>query len=189
MQPPGLPEHRSHRAVNDWSTVGVGPTEGGRLGELYITHSRRAVRLAYLLTGDRELAEDLAQEAFARLAGRFVELRAPEAFESYLRRMVVNLARMHFRRRRVERRHLALHSARSGEENPQSNIDDDLAMREALLALPERQRAALVLRFYEDLSETQIAEVLRCRPGTVKSLVHRGLNGLRSRILLESRGN
>ncbi len=93
--------------VDDGSSVAEGPRiEGGRLGELYLRHGRNAVRLAYLLTGDRHLAEDLVQDAFARLAGRFVDLRAPDAFEAYLRRMVVNLARMHFRRRRLERLHL-----------------------------------------------------------------------------------
>ncbi len=156
--------------------------EGGRLGELYLRHGRNAVRLAYLLTGDRHLSEDLVQDAFARLAGRFVDLRAPDAFEAYLRRMVVNLARMHFRRRRLERLHLQREASLQREEATLPDVADYEAMRQALLALPERQRAAIVLRFYEDLSERQIADVLGCRPGTVKSLVHRGMNGLRTRI-------
>src|SRR5215831_18530804 len=81
-------------------------TETGRLGELYREHAEPALRLAYLLTGERALAEDLVQEAFVRVAGRFVHLRDPEAFGAYLRRAVVNLANSHFRRRRVERAYL-----------------------------------------------------------------------------------
>src|SRR5438270_10702370 len=77
--------------------------EGGKLGELYLQHADDAVRLAYLLTGDRALAEDLVQDAFVRLAGRLVHLRDPGAFHAYLRRTVVNLSNSHFRRRKVER--------------------------------------------------------------------------------------
>src|SRR5436189_6148143 len=78
-------------------------TETGRLGELYLRHADDAVRLAYLLTGNRDVAEDLVQDAFVRLAGRLVHLRDPGAFDTYLRKTVVNLANSYFRRRRVER--------------------------------------------------------------------------------------
>src|ERR671923_931917 len=81
--------------------------DGGRLGELYLRHADDAVRLAYLLTGDRALAEDLVQDAFVRLAGRLVHLRDPGAFEAYLRRTVVNLSNSYFRRKRLERSYLA----------------------------------------------------------------------------------
>src|SRR5439155_3860563 len=76
-------------------------TDQGRLGRLYRQHAAGAVRLAFLLTGDRGLAEDLVHDAFVRLAGRFRDLRNPDAFEWYLRRTVVNLARSHFRHARV----------------------------------------------------------------------------------------
>src|SRR5439155_1804654 len=76
--------------------------EGGRLAELFLQHGDGAVRLAYLLTGDRALAEDLAQDAFVRLAGRLVHLRDPGAFDAYLRGTVVNLTHSYFRRKRVE---------------------------------------------------------------------------------------
>src|SRR5438874_4654487 len=84
----------------------VAAAETGRLGELYVRHADDAVRLAYLLTGDRAMAEDLVQDAFVRLAGRLTHLRDPGAFEAYLRRTVVNLANSHFRRRKVERAYL-----------------------------------------------------------------------------------
>src|SRR6266566_9470783 len=72
--------------------------DGSRLGTLYGRHAPGAVRLAYLLTGDPALAEDLVQDAFVKLAGRLAHLRDPEAFDAYLRRTVVNLANSHFRR-------------------------------------------------------------------------------------------
>src|SRR5256714_12962845 len=80
--------------------------ETGRLGELSVRHADDAIRLAYLLTGDRALAEDLVQDAFVRLAGRLAHLRDPGAFEAYLRRTVVNLANSHFRRKKIERAYL-----------------------------------------------------------------------------------
>jgi RNA polymerase sigma-70 factor (sigma-E family) len=160
--------------------MSVGDT--GRLGELYLQHADGAVRLAYLLTRDHALAEDLVQEAFVRLAGRLVHLRDPAAFQAYLRRTVVNLSNSHFRRRKVERAYLARVGgsavARIAEPDGGS-FEEGEALWRALGRLTSNQRAAIVLRYYEDLSERQVAEILNCRPGTVKSLVSRGLETLR----------
>jgi RNA polymerase sigma-70 factor (sigma-E family) len=152
-------------------------TTGGRLGDLYAAHAPDAVRLAYLLTGDRHLAEDLVHESFVRLFGRFRDLRNPDAFGGYLRTTVVNLARSHFRRRRVERAYVE----REGREPRPAAVDPERGdeLWEALQRLRPRQRAAIVLRYYEDLTEAQTAEVLRCAVGTVKSLVSRGIDQLR----------
>jgi RNA polymerase sigma-70 factor (sigma-E family) len=158
--------------------TGVATAEGGRLGELYAAHAPDAARLAYLLTGDRHLAEDLVHEAFVRLFGRFRDIRQPEAFRSYLRTTVVNLARSHFRRRRVERAYLEREAV--AVEEPPDDAGSRDEMWQALQGLRPRQRAAIVLRFYEDLSEAQTAEVLGCAVGTVKSLVSRGLEQLRT---------
>jgi RNA polymerase sigma-70 factor (sigma-E family) len=159
-------------------------SEGGRLGELYQRHAPDAVRLAYLLTGDRALAEDLSQEAFLRMFGRFRDLRNPDAFEWYLRRTVVNLARSHFRHLKVERTYLDREGRRPEAKSPDAReaLGDREEMWETILRLPERQRAAIVLRYYEDLSEAQTAEVLRCPVGTVKSLVSRGMDRLRAEL-------
>lgn len=154
--------------------------EGGRLGELYAQHAPAAVRLAYLLTGDHALAQDLTQEAFVRLYGRFRDLRDPDAFPAYLRATVVNLARSHFRRRRVERAHLR--RERTAPDPPEVEVGRRHEMWEALQALPHRQRAAIVLRYYEDLTEAETADVLRCPVGTVKSLVSRGIDRLRDEM-------
>lgn len=182
------PEHLLHVVGEDRSEVpSAGEAEGGRLGRLYSLHAPAAERLAYLLTGDPELAEDLVQEAFVKVAGRFADIREPQAFEAYLRRTVVNLTHMHFRRRRLERAYLEREARRPPATSELPDVATREDLKEALLALPERQRAAVVLRFYEDMSETQIAEVLRCRPGTVKSLLARGVEGLRRRSAEESR--
>jgi RNA polymerase sigma-70 factor (sigma-E family) len=158
------------------------PFEAGRLADLYLRHGDDAVRLAYLLTGDRGLAEDLVQDAFVKLAGRLVHLRDPGAFDAYLRRTVVNLANSHFRRKRLERAYLRREqSGVTVEETiPDPGHRDELW--EAMKRLSPRQRAAIVLRYYEDLSEQRVAEILNCRPGTVKSLVSRGLAILRGEI-------
>jgi len=160
-----------------------GPSpSSSRLEDLYERHAADAIRLAYLLTGDAPLAEDLGHEAFVKVIGRLAHLRDPGAFEAYLKRTVVNLVRMHFRHGAVERRyaHQAATMAESGSHG--SDVPTTDSMRRALLALPERQRAAIVLRFYEDLPERSIAEALRCRPGTVRSLISRGLAALRDQM-------
>ena len=140
-----------------------------------------AIGLAYLLTGDRYLAEDLAQEAFVRVAGRFRYLRVPDAFEAYLRRTIVNLFTSELRRRRLERTYL------QGEQRATRNVrveTVDVATRDelwnALGRLPPRQRAAVILRYYEDLSERDVAEIMRCSVPAMKSLVTRGMDTLRT---------
>jgi RNA polymerase sigma factor (sigma-70 family) len=134
------------------------------------------------LTGDRALAEDLVQDAFVRTAARLAHLRQPDAFGAYLRRAVVNLANSHFRRRRLERRHLQEVSGSEPATDP--DLATGLTLREAIFRLPVRQRTALVLRFYEDLPEREIGAILRCRTGAVKQLVYRAMQTLR-RVLGE----
>jgi len=155
--------------------------ERGALSELYVAYAPDGIRLAFLLTGDRALAEDLVQDAFVRLVGRLRHLREPNAFWLYLRRTIVNLATSHFRHRRVERAYL---ERLAGAPSSDANVNDDLdeAMYRALLGLPQRQRAAIVLRFYEDLSDVQTAAVLGCSPGTVRSLTSRGMQRLREEL-------
>ena len=94
-------------------------TEGGRLGELYERHAPDAVRLAYLITGDRSLAEDLVQEAFVRMFGRFRDLRSADAFPWYLRRTVVNLANSHFRHQKVARSYVEREGRRPADGDPE----------------------------------------------------------------------
>lgn len=152
----------------------------GPLARLYEEHSARAFRLAYLLTGDHDLAEDLVQDAFVKLIGRFANLRNPESFDMYLKRTVVTLSYGLFRRRRTERAYLARQRSlaeRTNDVLPDVERKDELWTQ--LQRIAPRQRAALVLRYYEDLSEHQAADVLGCSLRTVKSLVTRGIEAMR----------
>jgi RNA polymerase sigma factor (sigma-70 family) len=159
---------------------GSEPVSGRGLDELYRRHAPDAIRLAYVLTGDAHVAQDLAQDAFVRLGWSLLHLRRPDAFGASLRKTVVNLARMRFRRERTERAALTRGAPISiGEE---ADAADREAIRRAMRTLPDRQRVAVVLRFYEDLSYDQIAEILRCRPGTVGSLLSRAMQTLRTEL-------
>jgi RNA polymerase sigma-70 factor (sigma-E family) len=154
-----------------------------RMTTLYRLHAPRAGRLAYLLTGDTDLAEDLTQEAFVRLIGRLSAIRDEAAIDAYLRRSVVNLARRHWRKRGRERAYLRVEGPNvvaAASAPPDLSLQDELW--DALCKLPYRQRAAIVLRFYEDLSERQTARVLGCAVGTVKSSVSRGLRQMREEL-------
>ena len=148
---------------------------GASLAALYAAHAPAAVRLAYRITGDRALAEDLVQEAFVRLATRLPDLRDPTAFGAYLWTTVTNLARSHFRRLSVERRCLERVSSAPVTADPEGHPE----LWDAVLRLPPRQRAAIALRYYEDLPVGQVADVLGCPAGTVKSLASRGIAQLR----------
>ena len=138
-------------------------------------HRHDAVRLAYLLVSDATEAEDIVAEAFAKVYPRWRKGQVRE-FGPYLRRAVANEANSKLRRRYLERREA---QRQHGDERGVRRIDDGAADRDqvwqALRRLPDRQRQAVVLRYFEDLSEQETAETLGCAVGTVKSAVSRGL--------------
>lgn len=155
----------------------------GRIAELYSRHAPEAMRLAYLLTGDSHAAADVVQDAFIRLLGRFRDIRNPDAFEAYLRKTVVNLAKDRFRKLSSERaRQERDRSLRREVAESMPDFSERDSLRRALRTLSYRQQAALVLRYFEDLSEGQTAEVLGCSVAAVKSLVARGTKVLRERL-------
>jgi len=159
------------------------PSDGDKLAVLYLCHGPDALKLAYLLTGDRELSEDLVQEAFVRVARRLPGLRNAESFHWYLRRTVGNLANSHLRRRRVERAHMkTLVSSASADGVSTPDVVTKQAVRDAIGQLSARQRAVVVLRYYEDLTDQQIASVLGCPVGSVKSSPHRAAAILRKHL-------
>jgi len=166
-------------ATESESSDGLGST--GRLEDLYIRNAPGALRLAYFLTGNRAVAEDLVQEAFVRVAGRFAHLRVPDAFDAYLRRTIVNLFTSHLRRKKLERAWARKHGAEPAQTSQPDHAARDELWR-ALQTLPERQRAAIVLRYYGDLSERQAADVLGCSTGALNQLVVRGMAALRAQI-------
>ena len=116
----------------------------GPLARLYEEHAARAFRLAYLLTGDHDLAEDLVQDVFVKLIGRFADLRSPESFDAYLRRTIVTMSYGLFRRRRTERAYLARErglAERTSDVLPDVERKDELWTQ--LQKIAPRQRAAL----------------------------------------------
>jgi RNA polymerase sigma factor (sigma-70 family) len=129
-------------------------------------------RLAYSVIGDRHVAEELVQEAYIRLqkAGDRVENRS-----AFLRVTVINRCKSYTVRRGKERAQLWLHA----ESTTPHEIDETLL---ALRELGIKYRTVLALRYYEDLSIDEIAEIINVRPGTVKSLIHRGLAKLRTEL-------
>jgi RNA polymerase sigma-70 factor (sigma-E family) len=139
--------------------------------DLYRESFAAMVRLVVLLTGSEHSVEDLVHDSFIRVHGRWKHIEHPNA---YLRRTVVNACRSAARRAKRERvATLAVNAATPFEADELFDV---------LASLPHRQRAALILQFYEGLSQAEIAEVLGCREGTVASLVHRGLAQLRRMV-------
>jgi RNA polymerase sigma-70 factor (sigma-E family) len=138
---------------------------------LYRERYESMVRLAYLLTGNRSVAEEIVQDAFVAVHRNWDRATSPGG---YLRTTVVNNARTWHRRRALEERH------RPGRPDDAGFAADE--MWDMLQRLPERQRAAVVLRFYEDLPDAEIARILGCRLPTVRTAVHRGLAALRKEM-------
>ena len=148
--------------------------------ELYATHYRQLVRLSVLLVRDLETAEEVVQDSFVAMHGRWRGLREPEKGLAYLRQTVVNRSRSVLRHRGVEARH----TPQPLPDHP--GADEDAVRTErrnevldALRALPTRQREVLALRYYLDLSEAEIAETLGISRGAVKSHASRGAAALR----------
>ncbi|MDQ6873594.1 MAG: SigE family RNA polymerase sigma factor [Actinomycetota bacterium] len=156
------------------------------LTALYTAHYRRLVRLAALLLDDLSTSEEVVQDAYVKMHAAWRRLRDPQAAEAYLRATVVNLARSRMRHRQVVERHppKAMPDAASAEHGAMEAIER-AAVLSALRDLPMRQRECLVLRYYEDLSEAQIAEAMGISAGAVKSHASRGLAAVRK--VLEER--
>lgn len=134
---------------------------------------------AHLLTGDRHAAEDIVQTALAKTAAGWSRVRHKENPEGYVRRAIVNTHLNGLRRRPWREQPHGDVPELATDRRPESDLDERDAMWHALSGLPPRQRAVLVLRYYEDLSESDIAEVLGCSRGTVKSQAAKGLLHLR----------
>lgn len=144
---------------------------------LWHQHRPQLVRLAVGLTGDTGAAEEIVQDAYAALLGRWSYLRDPVAAHAYLRRVVVNKAHAH---RRGRRWRMQIVAALPGFREPinEPDIDSQLDMVTALEQLPWSKRACLLLRYYADLSEAETAAVLGVSVGTVKSQTSKGLRQL-----------
>lgn len=147
------------------------PEWPGSLVELYAQERLRLVRIAYLMTGNREVAQEVVQDAFVSARRSWAGVRETRA---YLRTAVVNGCRSWGRRQQLE----------SSRQQPQGDVAGLQAdeLWDALSRLNPRQRAAVVLRYYEDLPDAEIAVLLGCRPATVRTSIHRALDALRKEI-------
>jgi RNA polymerase sigma-70 factor (sigma-E family) len=160
---------------------------------LYAAHWRRLVRLAVLLVHDLGTAEEIVQECFVSVHGRWGRLDDPDKALAYLRRSVVNRSRSHLRHLAVVRRHLEREQPpepATGADGTTYDQERRAAVLAALRSLPRRQREVLVLRYYLDLSEAEIADTLGISRGAVKSHASRGAAALRAQlgeVLEESR--
>jgi RNA polymerase sigma-70 factor, ECF subfamily len=149
--------------------------------EFVAARSSALLRTAYLLTGDWATAEDLLQTALTKTYLAWKRLGQIEAVEPYTRRVLVNTATSWWRRRWHGERPTEVLPERPGPDRHEEAVERDALWRH-VRELPARQRAVLVLRFYEDLSEAQTADLLDISPGTVKSQTARALGNLRRRL-------
>ncbi|MEU3167306.1 SigE family RNA polymerase sigma factor [Streptosporangium sp. NPDC006930] len=149
-------------------------------GAFVATRATSLLRVAYLACGDQAEAEDLLQTALERTYRNWNRVVRHDNPEPYVRRVIVNAAISRARRRAI----LSIIPMHSPPETSARTGDPDLrhVLMDALRALPPRQRAVVVLRYWEDLSETQTAEVLGCSVGTVKSQASKATAKLRSAL-------
>ncbi|MGQ0616773.1 MAG: RNA polymerase sigma factor [Acidimicrobiia bacterium] len=154
--------------------------DGDTLARLHRAHYRPLVRLAALLVDDLDRCEELVQDAFVAVLGHPRTLHQADRLPAYLRSAVLNGARSHLRSRRVRDRQRPLRVVRDepGADVGALGAEDHRVVLAALRRLPDRQRDVLVLRFYLDLSEGEIAATLGISPGTVKTHARRGLVAL-----------
>ena len=137
----------------------------------------RLVGALSLYTGDRYLAEELAQDAIARACQHWRRVRTLDAPGAWLHRVAVNLAHSHFRRSRAADRARIRHGVADDRGH---ETEDAVAVRLAVAALPSEERSAIVLRFYLGYSVRETAAILRCPEGTVKTRTRRGIGRLRA---------
>jgi len=153
------------------------------VSHLYAAHWTSLLRLATMLTGDRATGEDVLQDAFVALHRRWRRIGEPATALAYLRTSVVNGARSVARHRAVEFKHRSpAPPAPAGPEEHALRAVQDARVLAALRTLPQRQQEVLVLRYYADLSEEQIATTLGISRGAVKSYAHRAMSTLRDRL-------
>jgi RNA polymerase sigma-70 factor (sigma-E family) len=174
---------RSTGAGADVDAAAAPRTADEAVRVLYGTHWHQLVRLATLLTRDASVAEELVQDAFVSLHRRWSSLEDPGAAHGYLRTTVVNNARSVLRHRGVEERYRQPGPPEpSGPEERAVQATEDARVLAALRSLSRRQQEVLVLRYYADMSEQEIATTLGMSRGAVKSHAHRGIGALREAL-------
>ena len=188
QQPDGLsvstymePDDPAGSAALRWLDPAMDASAGNgaeAVGALYRAQAVGLIRLAYLMLGDRAAAEDVVQDAFCGLYRRWDRLADPGSALPYVRSSVLNGCRTALRRRALGRRVTEYQPPSGSAEAAVLSREEREEVMRAVRQLPDRQREALVLRFYLDLPEPEIARVMGIRPGTVRSATHRALKAL-----------
>ena len=156
----------------------AGDSAEAAVGALYQSHAVGLIRLAYLILGDRPSAEDAVQDAFCGLYRHWDRLADPDRALAYVRTAVLNGCRSALRRRALGRRLTTYQPPGASAEAAALTNEERQEVMRAVRRLPARQREALVLRFYLDLPEPEIARIMGLRPGSVRSATHRALKAL-----------
>ncbi|MGH3254439.1 MAG: SigE family RNA polymerase sigma factor [Streptosporangiaceae bacterium] len=156
----------------------IGSDDGEEFSAFALSRWAGLVRLAFGLTGDAWMAEDIAQTALARAYVAWRRVSRADDPDAYLRRILVNASNGRFRKRRVTEQPGDLPEV--AVEGPADLVGERAALLTALRQLPPRQRAVVVLRYWNDLSDAQIAAALGCSAGTVRSQLSRALAALRA---------
>jgi RNA polymerase sigma-70 factor (sigma-E family) len=166
-----LPRHKAP----DTAASGTAATA---VSLLYEQKAVGLIRLAYVILSDRQAAEDVVQDAFCSLYRRWDRLADPEGAAHYVRASVINGCRSALRRRSVRNRKVLYELPTASAEAAMLGSEERTELIRAVDRLPGRQREALVLRFYLDLPDEEIAALMSIRPGTVRSTIHRALAAL-----------
>jgi RNA polymerase sigma-70 factor (sigma-E family) len=168
-----------------WSTVSRGTTSDTERDFVEYVEARQQalVRFAYLLTSNHHTAEDLVQTALAKTYLAWGRMRDRGAIDSFVRRVIVNENASMWRRAWKRREHATETLPDHGTSDP--DVESREAMWQVVQMLPPRQRAAVVLRYYEDMSEADTAAILGCSVGNVKSQTSRGLAAMRAAVLAD----
>jgi RNA polymerase sigma-70 factor (sigma-E family) len=156
---------------------------GAEFTRFAASQARALARLAYVLTGDFEDAHDLTQDALVAVFRSWERVASADSPNAYARRVLINRRLADLRRPRVDELLTPEPDARRVDVSDEGRYDDREAAWQALSNITLRQRTVLVLRYYEDLNDSEIAELLGCRQSTVRSLAARGLAALRSTAL------
>ena len=157
---------------------------GGAAGRAALDHFcaaeyPRLVGALTLYCGDRHIAEVLAQDTLVKVCDRWSAVAVMDAPGAWAHRVAINAANSWFTRRSAERRALS-RSPRARDHHDDPDVADSVAIRDAVASLPTRRRAALVLRYFADLSVEQTAVAMRCRPATVRALTFQAIQQLRA---------
>jgi RNA polymerase sigma-70 factor (sigma-E family) len=151
---------------------------GDGVRALYEQTAVSLIRLAYVILSDRQRAEDVVHDAFLALYRRWGKLADPAGAEFYLRACVVNGCRSALRSQRVRSRHVLYERPAASADVAVLDADERSRVDRAVARLPRRQREVLVLRYYLDLADEEISQLMGVRPATVRSTVHRALDAL-----------